>query len=303
MDNRKEHKLPASVRVKYFPLRILLDVIGRMPLRLSRFLADLTAFLAADVIRYRRRIIRRNIADSFPDMDERQVRRTARRFYRHLADYFVETLHFPYMSSKELEKRIRFENPEVLDRLMEEGKSVLFYTAHYGNWEWLTCFSLFTRHPEAVYAHVYRPLTNRWFDDLFLRIRTRFNESIPMSRVFHRLARLRAEGRPVAIGFLSDQKPDLGSQQIEVPFMKRSTPFIEGTEILARRLGMAVCYFDMTPVERGRYSVRIVEIARDPSELPEGEITRRYAELLEASIRRSPAQYLWSHNKWRLPRK
>lgn len=303
MTRNQDEKLPLSTRVAYAPLGLLLAAIGRLPLAVTRPAADFIAFLAADVVKYRRRIVRRNIADSFPEKDVKEVRRIARGFYRWLADYFVETLRFPYMSEREISRRMTFRNTEAVDSLLDAGRPVMIYTAHYGNWEWITSMGLHTRRKDVTYSHVYRPLKNRWFDRLFLRIRSRFNESIPMKRVFMRMARGIRSGEPIVTGFLSDQKPDLGSKQFTVPFLGRPTPFIGGTEELARKLGAALLYFDVRPVRRGYYETTLVPIAGNAAALPEGEATRRYAELLERTIRRDPAQYLWSHNKWRLPKK
>ena len=57
----------------------------------------------------------------------------------------------------------------------------------------------------------------------------------------------------------------------------------------------------MEHTARGRYRITIRHIADHPAELPEGELTRQYTRLLEQTIRRDPAIWLWSHNRWKHP--
>lgn len=300
---RQDDPLPLSTRLLYAPLGALLWIIAHTPFRLAYFGADILAWLAGSVVKYRRSLVRRNIADSFPEMTEKERRKTERGFYRHLADYFIETVKFSAMSERDIMKHIRFENTDEIDSLFDAGKNMAIYTSHYGNWEWITSMGLWCRHKDAIYGHVYRPLTNRWFDRFFLRIRSRFNLSIPLRQVFQKMARMKAGSEKFIVGFLSDQKPDITSTTVTTEFLSRPTPFTEGTEKLARRLGLALLYFDMRSDRRGYYTARIVKIADNAADLEEGEATRRYAALLEKSIRRNPALYLWSHNRWRLPRK
>ena len=61
-----------------------------------------------------------------------------------------------------------------------------------------------------------------------------------------------------------------------------------------------VVYFvKMTRPRRGYYTAEYVPITEDPKSLPDGEITRRFFELLEQSIREAPQYYLWTHNRWK----
>ncbi|MCF0195775.1 MAG: acetyltransferase, partial [Bacteroidaceae bacterium] len=77
------------------------------------------------------------------------------------------------------------------------------------------------------------------------------------------------------------------------------TPFYSGCERISRLINARVVYFDITRPRRGYYHVRIIPVADDLRATPTFAITRRYAELLEQSIQRDPAYWLWSHNRWK----
>lgn len=294
---------PLSVKEKiiYAPLGAMLWMMSKTPFAILYLVADMIAFLAYHIIGYRRKLVRRNIADSFPEMNHSDLIKTEKKFYRHLANYFVETIKLKGMSEKQLKRRMKFENTVLIDNLFKQNKSMIIYSSHYGNWEWITSVANWCDTKEAAFAHVYRPLKNRWFDRFFLKLRSTYNVSIPMKNVFRQLAVWKKSSTLSITGFLSDQKPDFGGQTITENFLGRPTSFISGTEELARKLGMAVLYFDTKIERRGYYSSRVCMITDDASKEPEGFITRKYVENLDATIRRNPFAYLWSHNRWRLP--
>ena len=43
----------------------------------------------------------------------------------------------------------------------------------------------------------------------------------------------------------------------------------------------------------------ILLISTNPKEMPDFEITDRYAQLLEEQIREEPELWLWTHNRWK----
>ncbi len=298
----RSRRIPLWMKITFAPLGLALYLLSLLPLRMLYPLADLLGFVAHSLVGYRRRLVSRNIADSLPELDEARRRRVMKRFYRRLGDYFVETLKMRSMSRKEIRRRMTFDGADLVDSYLAQGRNIVIYTSHFGNWEWITSFSLWCRsYPEAEFAHVYRPLKQPWFDRWWLRLRGRFNSSIPMKHVLRQLITWRREGRNWITGFLSDQKPSHAGTTIDVEFLGRQTPFIYGTEELARKLNAVVMLFDTEVKSRGRYHSTIRLITDDPASLPEGEITRRYAGNLTRQIRRCPEAYLWSHNRWRLP--
>lgn len=298
-----DNRLSIKQKIAYAPLGCLLWLMSKMPLRLLYILADFIAFLAYRIVRYRKKLVRRNLSDSFPELSANDLLKIEKRFYRHLADYFVEAIKLPGMSRKQMHKRMKFHDAHIIDELFDKGKSIVIYTSHFGNWEWITSIADWCRTQNAVYAHVYRPLNNKWFDRYFLHIRSIYNHSIPMKSVFRQLVSWKRDNILSITGFLSDQKPDWGGQTITKKFLGRDTQFIYGTEELARKLGMAVLYFDTSADRRGYYSSTIRLITENAANEPEGCITEKYIKNLDSTIRRNPAAYLWSHNRWRLDKK
>lgn len=285
------------------PPAATIRVLSWAPAAIGAVLADVLAFFAADVLRYRRRIVRQNIADCFPHLTPRQRRGIVRQFYRNLADYFFQTIRLAHLSQRKILKHISFKGLDQLASTFDSGQDVMLYTSHFGNWEYIPVVAAcMPSYEHVVFAHVARPLKNLWFNRFFHRLRSRFNVSVPMRRTARAMIGWRREGKQFIIGCLSDQKPGHNTRVETVDFLGRPTPFIAGTEDLARKFKCAVYYTDVRRLSRNRFEVTLVPMAADASLTQPGALTKLYAKLLTESIRRQPASYLWSHNRWRLPK-
>jgi len=100
-------------------------------------------------------------------------------------------------------------------------------------------------------------------------------------------------------GYISDQLPKWENIHLWLPFLNHDTPVFTGGELIMRKMNNAVYYAELTRQRRGYYSLTYRLITKNPASLPEYEITRRFFKMLEATIRREPAYYLWSHNRWK----
>lgn len=276
---------------------------GRLPLGVLYVFSDMLRLLMGDVVRYRRRLVERNIAGAFPEMTRRERRHTVRRFYRNLCDYIFETVKLAAISDVAMRRRLVFTNPEVIDRMLDEGRSVAVYFSHCFNWEWAPSVTLWSRHandPGVKFCQVYRPMSNRAVDRLLLGIRSRFHSvSIAKDSVARDLFMMHRRGVLTVTGFMSDQKVSHRDSFISLPLLGRTTEVIDGTAQLAARLDMAAVYWDIERTGRGRYAITTRVLAEHPAQLPPGELTRRYVECLEETIRRDPSNWLWSHNRWK----
>lgn len=240
--------------ILFSPLALLLWLLSCLPFPLLYLLSDCLCLLVRNIVRYRRRLVRKNIEICFPDSTPEERARIERQFYRHLTDYFFETVKFRHMSARQLKKHMVFENTELIDKILASGRDIVIYTSHFGNWEWITSMGLWCKQSKrARFSHVYRPLRQPWFNRWFLSLRSRYNVSIPMKQVLRQLLTWRKKGTPFICGFLSDQKPSHAGKVFTVPFMGIDTPFIGGTEELAAKIDAVVMLFDTRVLSRGHY--------------------------------------------------
>ncbi|MDR0994820.1 MAG: lysophospholipid acyltransferase family protein [Tannerella sp.] len=273
-----------------------------LPFPLLYLFSDGLYLLAYHLVRYRRKVVRRNLAASFPEKAAKERRQLERAFYRHLADYFTETVKLAQLPMREVQRRACLQNPELIDRLMDEGHPcVLMLMGHYGNWEWFSSASSFFR--DAHIYQIYRPLKSKAFDRLFIRLRTRFGARlIKKNDTLRDVIRLSRSGERCVVIFLADQTPSRANLHYWTEFLHQDTPMLTGPERIARKLDIPVVFLDVERKTRGFYSVNFELISATPKQMPENAITEQYARLMEQSISRAPAYWLWSHKRWKYKR-
>ncbi|MDD4009167.1 MAG: lysophospholipid acyltransferase family protein, partial [Fermentimonas sp.] len=266
-----------------------------LPFSVLYLISDILYLLIYYVVRYRRKLVRRNIKNSFPCESEKKIIRIEKDFYRHLCDYFVETIKTLHISDEEVQKRMKFENPEMINRLTASGNSCILSLGHYANWEWVTTLG-FHLSPGVKQGLVYKELHSNAFDKLFLEIRGRF-QAIPieMNSLYRKLIESRNNGERVVVGFLTDQRPPKSTGHYWTTFMNQDAVVQTGMERIAKLLSFSIVYLDITKVKRGYYVGKFYVITPDASNEPEFEIMERYINKLEETIKKEPAYYLWSH--------
>lgn len=297
-------KVKLKNKILYAPLALLLHCIALLPFWVLYRISDVLFLLMYYVVRYRKKVVIQNLNECFPEKSESERKKIMKNFYKHLADTFVETIKLLHVSDDEMRRRIVFHNVDEVDKSIEQGRSVAMYASHYCNWEWLSAITMWSKYDTNVmqFGQVYHPLENAWWDDFFLNLRSRFKSySYPMSRVLRELLAAKNKGKITITGFISDQHPHANDIDDVITFLNHYTAFITGPEIMAKKMDMDVLYFDVRKVRRGYYDCTIRVISRTPKDEPQFKITNTYARMLENVIKESPAEWLWTHKRWKRP--
>lgn len=276
----------------------ILRAFSLLPLSIHYLISDFIYFFTYYVIHYRRGVVRSNLTSSFPEKSEKEIAKIERDFYHWFCDYLVETFKLATISHKEMKCRMKFKGVEQIEQIVAEGQSCGILLGHYCNWEWITALPM-NMSGKGLCAELYHPLENKDVDNFFLDIRQRFGSlCIPMDRALRDMVRYRKEGRPLVIGYIADQKPTWRNIYLWMPFLNHLTPMLTGSERIIKRTGQAFFYGDMRRIKRGYYECEFKLIERHPEHIPDYKLTERYMQELEQSIRRDPAYWLWTHDRW-----
>jgi KDO2-lipid IV(A) lauroyltransferase len=280
----------------------LVYLLSLLPLWVHYLCSDVMYLLVYKVLGYRVKVVRQNLSRSFPEKTEQERRKTERLFYKWLCDYAVETIKLTSISHKQIRRRLKVVNAELVNDIIKDGQSCAAYLGHYCNWEWITSLPLWTPE-EAQCGQIYHAMENGIVDQVLLHVRQRLGAiSIPMAETLRQLLKFKSENRPVVIGYIADQVPFWNNIHHWCQFLNQDTPVLTGTERLARKLNHAVLYMDLHRPKRGYYEVELKLITRTPQQMGEYEITDAYFQLLEQTIKREPQYWLWSHKRWKRTR-
>jgi KDO2-lipid IV(A) lauroyltransferase len=271
-----------------------------LPLRVIYLLSDFLFFILYYLIGYRKKTVFKNLSRSLPDKSYEEIRWIAKTFYRQLTDYFLEWMYRIHMGGRELEKRMQFKNPDILQEYYKKGKSIMLLLSHYGNWEWPTRIPIYSDH---ITLAVYKPLENKYFDNLFIKLRGKFGAvGVPMESILRSIIQHQQVQQPVIVFTLADQRPQWRSLKHWTRFLNQDTPVITGPEKISRKFGMATIFLSISRVKRGYYEAEFRVISEDPLQESEFGITRKYLLILESIIKARPELYLWTHKRWKYHR-
>ena len=276
-------------------------LFSALPFRVLYVLSDFNYLLMYHVGRYRRKVVRENLEKSFPEKTEAERLQIERKFYRYLSDYMLEDLKLLHMSAEDLCQRMIYKNTEQYLELTEKYGGIIVMIPHYANYEWLIGMGSVMK-PGNVPVQVYKPLKDKYLNELFKQIRSRFGGyNIPKHSTAREIIKLKREGKNMVVGLITDQWPS--GDRYWTTFMGQETAFLNGAERIAKMMNFPVFYCELTKTRRGYCEAEFKLMTEAPKETVEGEITDMFAHELEQTIRREPAYWLWSHKRWKFTKK
>ncbi len=196
---------------------------------------------------------------------------------------------------KHIEKVAICKNPSFAEELIQKGVGIIFFCGHQSNWEIL--FIEGTHRMPGV--AIGRPIKNTYLYNWVLSIRERFGGKIitPQNAIKEGL---RALKKGKFLGVVGDQgMPDSGYSSLFLGRMAWTSPL---PAILAHRTGNPISLATTKRVD-GHYEIRYSgpiwpnQAAPASTEIP--RLMKESLSLLEQSIKESPGEWLWSHNRWK----
>ena len=249
------------------------------------------------VFGWRRELVRRHLARCLPELDESRRRGIEAGFYSHLGQLTAEFLAQRILDPAALERRVRFENPELVRQCLEAPGRALVLSSHHANWEWLL-LRCSTEFGEPLTA-AYKPTRREWVDRLLRGWRERFGCRMVKAQdlVPHLLAQ---RGQVRLLAMLADQSPSAKSeQQTWLDFFGQPTSFFRGPGWIGAKLGYSVYLAAMHRERRGHYVVRFIELTRAGTRVEPDQILVAYTRALERHVRQYPELYFWAYNRWK----
>ena len=276
----------------------LLYPLSLLPMQILYALAYPIYITLTYIIKYRKRITIENLTLSFPDKTHAEILTLYKLYNRHLSHIIVEMLKMLTISKRKLNKRYSCKNPEIVNRYFEQKKSVILLSAHYNNWEWmiLQLDSMFKHHGVGVG----KANSNKKFEFLINKARTRYGTEVLFAdHVRELFEKNNAEQIPAAYMMLSDQSPNNLKKSYITYFLNQESCMIFGGEYFAKKYDLPVLYYQVVQDKPGYYHIELELITENPNNTQYGEITEKYAQLLEKTIRQKPEFWLWSHRRWK----
>ncbi|MCR2030234.1 lysophospholipid acyltransferase family protein [Alistipes timonensis] len=297
----KTTKLTLIQRIGLESLWLGARVFAVMPYWFKYYVVENLLFvLLYYCLRYRMKVVKTNLRNSFPEKDERELAVIRRRFYYTLAEIFVDTINLADLTPEKGRSLLTVKGLEEQKERVG-GRDWIAMTAHFGCWEYCSFWGLYD--PTQIVVAVYHPLRSKIVEALYQRLRNGdYATTVSMKeslRFYLRNREKGIDGKNLAMGLIADQNPPRRPDSRWFRFLNQDTIFFDGGEKLALRCQLPVYFVKMERLRRGRYEMSFEQIYDGKEEVAEYEITERYVRMLEAEIRRRPELWMWSHRRWK----
>ena len=266
-------------------------------MRLLYIISDFFYVLIYFVFKYRKKVIVENITTAFPKKTENEIKIITKKFYRHFTDIIVESVKAFTISTKEIQRRYQYKNPELVNKFAREGKSIALVGAHLANWEWSTSLPLVL---DINVFGAYNKLRNETFETKLRTTRERFGVKGGRTSDFVNLINDNFNNKiQGAYILLSDQSPMIPKTFHWAKFFGVKVPVHTGAEMLAKKHDLVVINYKAKKIRRGYYEVDFELITDTPKKYKNYDLSEKFLKITERNISEQPEFYLWSHKRFK----
>lgn len=238
-----------------------------------------------------------NLRLCFGGKTEAEIAAIIHEMWDNLGRTLFEYAHLAHFRFYEKNSRIQISGMEYVEQIIAQGKGAIFVSGHFANWELLSAALVQKGLPVMT---VYRAASNPFADEIIVKLRRDAGTAhqAPKGPSGARML-LSWMQRKNYVAMLVDQKMNDG---IEAPFFGRPAMSPPASAQMARRFGCPIVFASMRRTRGAHFIIEVQKPFYVPSTTDKtADILAAVTEtnrLLEAFIRRYPAQWLWLHRRW-----
>jgi Kdo2-lipid IVA lauroyltransferase/acyltransferase len=269
----------------------MLIAVSRLPFPVLVRIGDALGAVMWRLAGARRRIALVNLALCFPDLPESERRAIAYRHFQLFMRSFLDRFVFWYGPPERIASIVRIENVELLQA--HAGRPLLVLAPHFvgidGGGIRLAM--------DTPFVTVYGRQKNAVFDEAMRRGRTRFPGAVVLPRHEGVRAAIRYLRAGLPFYYLPDM--DLGARDaVFVPFFGVAAATVTATARIAQMTGATVLPFVTRMTDDGYVGTFYPPWTGYPGD-DLVEATRRVNAFIEERVMEMPAQYLWTHKRFK----
>ena len=273
---------------------LVFKIIG---LKLSSDLGEIIGKYFGPLFR-KKTIAKKNILIAFPDLNEKSINGMIDRMWKNIGRIFGEYIHINKFSIIDQKKKIVFTNQNNIEILKKNNKPIVFFSGHFANFELMAkCLQELGFNIGAIY----RPLNNIFLNPIMEFIRKKYICPIQIEKGSNgtkKLIKHISNNNPLAL--MVDQRL---SSSIRVPFFDQpATTTITPAQLAIKYDALLVPVF-LKRLEKTNFEFFIEEplITNQTNDYDKDifNITQIMNIKIEEFIKRDPAHWLWSHDRWK----
>jgi Kdo2-lipid IVA lauroyltransferase/acyltransferase len=282
----------------YYLGRVAIFFIGLLPSKIGLFISGRIGVVAYLILQKYRKITLDNLHLALgEEKTKEELRRIARSVFENLGKNAFELVRSPRINSKNIDRLVEIENPEIAREAFAKGNGIIIITAHIGNWELMASTLRLKGYPGVTVGR-------RIYFDKYDKYLNRLRKIQDVDVIYRdesprRILKVLKENR--IVGIVADQDVD-SVEGVFVSFFGKDAYTPAGPAALAKVSGASLIPTFIVRVD-GRHKLVFEEPIElvDTGDRQEDLIanTQKWSDVVESYIRQYPEQWVWMHRRWK----
>tara|TARA_B110001450_G_scaffold119467_1_gene112614 strand:- start:208 stop:1071 length:864 start_codon:yes stop_codon:yes gene_type:complete len=240
-------------------------------------------------------LIKENIIKAYPNMDSKDLKKIIDGMWGNYGRILSEYVFMNNFRNSKLSDNIKIKGQEILDKIKNENKPVIFISGHFNN------FELMAMHLEKSgleVAAIYRPLNNKFLNFFMERIRKKFickNQIKKGISGTKKILNHFKNGTSVAL--MIDQRL---SQGVKTEFFNQEALTTTIPAQFVKKFNCNIVPIYIERIDKFNFVLKVYEPITYSKDETIHDITSDLNKILEKMISKNPEQWIWSHDRWRV---
>ena len=243
------------------------------------------------------KIALKNKMAAFPEASEAEIKSLNIEMWRNLGMFFGEFSNLDRLRA-EADKRIKISGLDLAQKAFDEGRGLIFFSGHMGNWEVMASAThIFDKDVIGVYRKANNPFFEKWITAI--RSKSTVTKLVQKGADgAKKIIKTLKAGNTVCV--LNDQKMNDGA---ELEFFNRPAMTATAIPKIARKFNVPMVFVSVQRRENCHF-----DVVFHPPFLPETtedthqdilNTAQKMNDMTEEAIIQRPAHWLWLHNRWK----
>ena len=286
-------------QIKYFIqfiiIVILFIIYKILGLKISQILSSFILKVIGPLFRSKK-ILETNLSIAFPKLSQSQKNKIINSMWANYGKIFAEYMFIKkFRISSKFSNKITIENQNALEKIKIQKKPVIFISGHFNN------FELMAMHIEKSginLAAIYRPLNNNFLNPIMEKIRIKYICKKQIKKGISGTKQLLKEFKKgTSIALMIDQRV---SQGIECDFFGKKALTTTIPAQFIKKFDAVVVPIYIERLDNNDFKLKILENIKFSKDASINSITLELNKTLEKMILLNPAQWIWTHNRWKI---
>ena len=240
------------------------------------------------------KILKKNILNAFPNIDNNSLKKIKKDMWNNYGRTFAEYAFIKEFKNGKLEDNLKIEGAEILQKIIDEKKPVLFLSGHFANFELM---AMVIERSGINLAAVYRPLNNFFIEPYMTRLRKNNICKVQIKKGLNGIKEIfRFLKNNYSIAMMIDQRVRQGER---IDFFKKKAHTTNLPALLAKKFKCQIVTIKIKRYENYKFKITIEKPVIFSETETVGSITLKLNSWLERTILENPSQWIWTHDRWK----